>query len=432
MLSFKVSTLVALLFFGAHVSAAPFMLATDKRNTGSFETYSNSLHASPVGMYSLAVHEEFCELDLSNQNHLDVRNLEFRRRRDAGDLLIAYFFRCEKLGALNAENYQNFERLKVYQFDGLAIKQDADLRLYLLGLALSDEIEVSEDRTAYLKSALDLEGSVVVGHEVTRPSAGDVKLGFSLASADSSQTDTYLSVWLSEFFDVYIVEQTRGLLTKQDWGNKTKQRHMRAVENARKAPAGASVDSILLDEKPNLIPSYFLENVIFYAKEEFKSQNIGSPIFHGVRYDEASGGMAAFIDFDSIRREGDWLYYDRLAFVSLPEPSKPTLNAGTNLVALDLRGKFQVSCSRKLRRQIKRSVTLAENKPLWEDDVARFEESDDMFIQVFEALMCGAFKGDAPDALGLLESVDHHFMPNWRRHASRLYRAFTLSQVEFL
>lgn len=279
MLSRNSTFVIILLALSASSSAAPWMIATDESNPSEVETYSHTFHFSESGLHSLIVHEDFCELDLANNIQLEIRNFEFLRRKEANDRLIAYFFPCEKLSSLNINNYENVESLKVYKFDTYTESPDVGLRISLLDMGDNEGSDVSKNQAEYLSTILGLKGSFREGHEITRLNNGDVRLGFSLASFEDVKSDTLVSLWLSDISDVYVFEQTRGLGSDRSWGTTTKNRHIRALEFARLGPGQAQLDSRVLDEKPSLIPSYFLENVIFYAQEEFRRGVIGAPIF---------------------------------------------------------------------------------------------------------------------------------------------------------
>ena len=180
MLKLRTTVLVALVLLSTNSLQASHMIITEKDKPNEYEPYRNSFHFNAFGMLSLVVHQDMCQLDLANESHREIRNLEFERLRESQDVFIAYFFPCDHLVALNATNFQNFDRLKVYQFDATTATPDVDLRVNLLAMGDDSGNVVSTEQAAYLTGALGLKGSLVEGHEIRRKWDGDVQLGFPL------------------------------------------------------------------------------------------------------------------------------------------------------------------------------------------------------------------------------------------------------------
>jgi len=401
----------------------------------SYEAFERAFFASESPILKLAKHSFLCSLDLQNPEHMAIRNTYFSQKLEKKHRYITTHMPCPISEAIT-KHQPPIDVAQLYIFEGVSSLRDSSIKLFRSAHELIlKKGNLSKEDVATLADYLGIQGIISNVYDSGMKGSSYPFFTFSMIDTESGKITVtpkhrLISVYaLNSGIVVYEREKTSS--DDVPWQPLDVKRHSKSLSLLQIGVTSSAIDSITLNSHPEAEGSYFLENVAFSLNIEFDVNNFGYPLLLNKWFDpKISGHTVHIVDADTLRRDGDWLYFTDAMFLSLTAPDDPALNLATNLPKVILKRKLQVSCKRELRRNLSVSASRAGDKDKWMDGEPQFEELVGNHEKAFVQIACSPDSSlqNPSSLIANLESIykyEFFNIDNYSTSAARLIFEYT-------
>ena len=359
----------------------------------SYEAFERSFFAYESPILKLAKHSSLCSLDLQNPEHIAIRNKYITQKREKKHRYITTHTPCPISEALTKHQLP-IDVTQLYLFEGVSRSRDRSIKVFLNARDLIlKHGNLSKDNVAILANYLGIQGNISNVYDFEMKSSMYPFFTFSTIDTEPNKINVtpkhrLISIYASDT-GIFIYEREKTSSDEVPWLPLDIKRHSKSLSLLEIGVKSSAIDSITLNSQPAVEGAYFLENVAFSLNLEFDVNNFGYPLLLNKWFDpKISGHVVQVVDAETIRRDGDWLYFTDATFLSLTSLDDPALNLATNLPKVILKRKLQVSCKRELRRSLSVSASRTGDKDKWLDGESQFEELAGNHIIAFVKIAC--------------------------------------------
>lgn len=402
----------------------------------SYEAFERSFFASESPILKLAMHSSLCNLNLQNSEHMAIRNTYFAQKREKKHRYITTHMPCPILKAITKNNPPPIDATQLYIFEGISSSRDGSIKFIRSARELIlNQGNLSKKNVATLADYLGIQGIISNIYDSgmnrsTYPFVTFSTIDTAPGKITLATKHRLISAYSSDS-GIFIYEREKTSSDDTPWQPLDVKRHSKSLSLLQVGVGTSALDSIILNNQPEVEGAYFIENVAFSLNTEFNVNDFGYPLLLNNWFDPTTAGHGVqIIDAETIRRDGDWLYFTDASFLSLTAPDDPKLNLATNLPKVILKRKLQVSCKRELRRYLKISFSRAGEKDKWIDGEPQFEEFVGNHTKAFAQIACSPDSSlqNPSSLIATLESIykyDFFNIDNYSASAARLIFEYT-------
>jgi hypothetical protein len=362
----------------------------------SYEAFERSFFASESPILKLAKHSSLCSLDLQNSEHMAIRNTYFAQKREKKHRYITTHMPCSILEAITKNNPPPIDATQLYLFEGMSSSRDGSIKFLRSAHELIlKQGNLSKKNVATLADYLGIQGIISNIYDSgmnrsTYPFVTFSTIDTAPGKITLAPKHRLISAYSSDS-GIFIYEREKTSSDDVPWQPLDVKRHSKSLSLLQIGAKSAALDSIILNNQPEVAGAYFLENVAFSLNIEFSLNNFGYPLLISNWYEPSTAGhIVTIIDADTLRKDGNWLYFTEAFFMSTTASDQPTLNVATNLPKLIIKRKQQVSCKREKINTLAISSVPPGAKDKWINMDPKFKEINNSNDKAFAMIVCSS------------------------------------------
>lgn len=320
----------------------------------SYESFDTTFLAWDRPILSLSKHSSLCYLDQSEPPYSIFEARLADELRKQGHRYVTAHAPCDETNGASGSTWEPLDYSQLYIFQGLTAEPKASMGfVFTAGELISDKNKLSTTDVSLLANYLGIRGEVADVHDFglveNNPGMPMPYLTFTVRVNEHKEGVRHGLISVRTMPDgVWIYERTKLASYFDTWTELDAQIHGKSLSLLDYGAQSASFASTILKKQSDMEEAYFFENVAFALKSEFEANNFGFPILLEYFFEsENLGHVVDVIDADSVYKEGDWLYFTKVRFLSTLNEKDSGDNLATNL-PIFTKVRMKASCDRKV------------------------------------------------------------------------------------